>query len=62
MESVVISVKGEVVEVEKSEPKLFGDSRVTANGVVLIGDPHDQNDVEGGGGVLEELGHDRLHA
>ena len=28
----------------------------------LIADPHDEDDVECGGGVLEELRHDGLHA
>jgi hypothetical protein len=40
----------------------FGDGGVATDGVVLVGDPHDQDDVEGGGCVLEELGHDGLHA
>ena len=40
----------------------FADVGVAADGVVLVSDPDDQNDVEGGGCVIEELGHDRLHA
>ena len=40
---------------------LLGDCRVAADGVVLIGDPNDEDDVEGGRRVLEELGHDGLH-
>ena len=40
----------------------LGDCRVAADGVVLIGDPDDEDDVEGGRRVLEELGHDGLHS
>jgi hypothetical protein len=43
------------------QPISLGDGRVTANGIVLVGHPHDQNYVEGGRRVAEELGHNRLH-
>jgi len=35
---------------------------VTTDGVVLVGDPDDEDDVEGGRRVLEELRHDGFHA
>lgn len=40
------------------EPMSLGDGCVAADGVILISQPHDQNHVEGGGGVVEELRHD----
>lgn len=43
------------------EPISFGDWRVTANGIVLVGYPHDQDHIEGGCRVAEELGHYRFH-
>ena len=61
-EPVVVGVEDKVVEVEEPEPVFPRDGRVAADGVVLVGDPHDQDDVEGGRRVLEELGHDGLHA
>lgn len=35
---------------------------VAADGIVLVSQPHNEDDVESRGGVIEELGHDRLHA
>jgi hypothetical protein len=43
------------------EPVSLGDGRVTANGIVLVGHPHDQDYIEGGRCVAEKLGHNRLH-
>lgn len=40
----------------------FAGVGVAADGVVLVGQPHDEDDVEGCGGVVEELRHDGLHA
>lgn len=40
----------------------LADGLVAADRIVLVGDPNDQDDVEGGGGVVEELGHYRLHS
>lgn len=34
---------------------------VAAYGVILVGQPHNEDDVEGCGGVVEELRHDGLH-
>lgn len=39
----------------------FGDGGMTANRVVLVCYPHDQDDVESCRRVIEELRHDRLH-
>lgn len=35
---------------------------MAANGIVLIRQPYNEDDVEGRGGVIEELGHNCLHA
>lgn len=40
----------------------FGERSVATDCVILVGHPHDEDDVEGGGRVVEELGHDRFHA
>ena len=61
-EPVVVGVEADVVEVEELGPVHPRDVGVAANGLVLVGHPHHQDDVEGRGRVLEELGHDRLHA
>ena len=39
----------------------LADVSVAADGIVLVRDPHHQDDVEGRRGVVEELRHDRLH-
>lgn len=39
----------------------FGDRRVATDCVILIRDPHNQDDVERGGGVVEELRHYGFH-
>ena len=46
---------------DKPEPVFLRDGRVTADGVVLVCDPDDEDDVEGRRRVLEELGHDGFH-
>lgn len=43
------------------EPMPLARIGVAADGIVLVGQPHDEDDVEGSGGVIEELGHDGLH-
>lgn len=40
----------------------LGERSVATDGVVLVGHPHDQNDVESRCSVVEKLGHNRLHA
>ena len=57
----MVGVERSVVEIEKSEPVSLGNVGVAADGVVLVADPDYQDHVEGGGCVLEELGHDRFH-
>lgn len=37
------------------QPVAFAGVGVAADGVVLVGQPHDEDDVEGRGGVVEEL-------
>ncbi len=44
------------------EPVSLADVGVTTHGVVLIRDPHDQDDVERCGRVVEKLRHYRLHS
>ena len=44
-----------VVEIEESEPVSPCYVCVTTDGIVLVADPDDQDHVEGGGRVLEEL-------
>lgn len=61
-ESIVIGIKREMVKIKESQPKAFGDRGMATNGIVLICNPHNQNDIEGGIGVLEEFGHDGFHA
>ena len=58
----MIGIESCVIEIEKSEPVSPGDVGVAADRVVLVADPHDQDDVESRGGVLEEFAHDGLHA
>ena len=58
----MVRVEGHVVEVEEAEPVSLRDGGVAADGVVLVRHPHDQDDVERRVRVLEELGHDGLHA
>ena len=43
----MVRVEGRVVQVEESEPVPLGDGRVTADGVVLVAQPHQQDNVEG---------------
>lgn len=40
----------------------FAGVGVAANGVILIGQPDDEDDVKGRRRVVEKLRHDRLHA
>lgn len=44
------------------QPVTLAGVGVAADGVVLISQPDDEDDVEGCGGVVEELRHDGLHA
>ena len=39
----------------------FTDVGMATDGVVLVGDPDDEDDVERRRRVVEEFGHDRLH-
>ena len=44
------------------QPVALRDVRVAANGVVLIGNPDDDDYVESRGGVVEEFGHDGFNS
>ena len=57
----MVGVECRVVEVEEPEPVSLGNVGVAADRVVLVTDPDYQDHVEGGSGVLKELGHDGLH-
>lgn len=47
---------------DSPQPVAFAGVGVAANGVILIGQPDDENDVESRCRVVEELRHDGLHA
>ena len=51
-EPVVVGIEGRVVEIEESQPVSPGHIGVATDGVILVTDPHYQDHVEGGGGVL----------
>lgn len=55
VEAVVISVEGEVVKIEEPQPVTFAGVGVAADGIILIGQPDDEDDVEGCRRVVEEL-------
>ena len=55
VETVMIRVEREMIEIEKSQPMPLAGARVTADGVVLVGDPHDQNHIERRISVVEEF-------
>lgn len=44
------------------QPVTFGDGRVTAHRIVLVGEPNHEDDVERRGRVVKELGHDGFHS
>ncbi len=47
---------------DSPQPVAFAGIGVAADGVILIGQPDDEDDVEGCRRVVEELRHDGLHA
>lgn len=47
---------------DSPQPMTFAGVGVTADGIVLISQPDDEDNVEGRRRVIEELGHDGLHA
>lgn len=47
---------------DSPQPVTFAGVGVTADGIVLISQPDDEDNVEGCRRVIEELGHDGLHA
>ena len=58
----MVGVEGEVVEVEEAQPVSLTDVGVAADGVVLVRDPHDQDDVKRRRRVVKEFGHDGFHS
>ena len=44
------------------KPVTFGDASVTANCIVLICHPYEDNDIEGSGTIVEELSHNSFHS
>ena len=50
-----------MIQEKEAQPVTLADTRVTADGIVLISDPNDENDVEGCSCIVEELRHDRFH-
>lgn len=57
----MVGVERKVIQVEEPEPIFFGDGSVTANGIVLIRHPDDQNNVESRRRVLKEFRHNSFH-
>ena len=51
-----------MIQKEKSQPMAFANACVATDGVVLVGNPNNKNNVKGSCGVIEELGHDGFHA
>lgn len=61
IESIMVGIKGKVVEIEEAEPVTASDGRVAADGFILVTNPHQHNNVECRRGVIEELRHDGFH-
>jgi len=61
VESVVVSIEREVVEIEEAEPVALRDGRVATDGLVLVRHPHYYYYVERRRRIAEELRHDRLN-
>jgi len=53
-EAVVVRIEGGVVQVEEPQPVALRDGRVAAHRVVLVAQPHQQDDVKGGRSVLKQ--------
>ena len=60
-DSVRCLARGQQGMWQRPEPVSLADVSVTTDGIVLVRDPHHENDVEGSRCVVEELRHDRLH-
>lgn len=54
--------RGRTSEYLLPKPVPLASVSVATDGVVLISQPHNEDDVECSGGVIEELRHDGLHA
>ncbi len=52
-EAVVVGVESGVIQVEEPQPVALSDRRVAADRVVLVAQPHQQDDVKGGRSVLK---------
>jgi hypothetical protein len=50
----VVGVESGVIQVEEPQPVALSDGRVAADRVVLVAQPHQQDDVKGGGSVLKK--------
>lgn len=55
VEAIMIGVKREMVQEEETEPMTLRRRSMTANRVVLIRDPNDEDDVKGCCGVVEKF-------
>ena len=62
IEAIVVGIKGKVVQIKEPQPVALADVGMATDGVVLIGNPHNQDHVEGRGRVVEEFRHDRFHS
>ena len=59
---MIVNVKGEVIEIKKSEPVFFGDGRMTAVRVELVGNPHIEYNIERNSRIGEVFRHDIFQA
>lgn len=57
-----VSVCELVSSCDSPQPVTFAGVGVTADGIILISQPNDEDNVERCRRIIEELGHDGLHA
>ena len=55
IEPIVIRVKCKVIKIKESQPVAFADIGMATNGIVLVCDPYNEDDVESCGGVIEKF-------
>ena len=55
---MIVNVEGEVIEIKKSEPVFFGNGRMTAVRVELVGNPNIEYNVECDPRIGEIFRHD----
>ena len=58
----MVCVEGEMVKVEKPQPIFSCDAGMAAYCIILVCNPHDQDDIKCSSRVFEKLGHDSFHS